>query len=355
MVEGFLLVLPQSKHHFMLSLFNKPILTCAFALLFSVQWTNAQTFKGVHSFAFYNVENLFDTEDDPAIDDAEYLPTSDLKWDERRLSAKINNLARVIDSLGDEDGPEIIGFAEIENRPVVELLLSHQRLAGKKYKLAHFDSPDARGIDVGLAYKSGSYTLQHAVVLPVKLADEPNFATRDILLAEFSHKKTRFYVLANHWPSRRGGEEASRPKRMAAAEVARGAVDSLLNLNPNAKILLMGDFNDEPFDAPVQYLVNGKPGSVKLTNAMEPLKKQDIGSLYYQKKANLIDQIIYSPAMADAKGNFVVVEGSARVFNAPWLQETDARFAGQPFRTFAGKKYLGGYSDHFPVYIHIKP
>lgn len=339
----------------MLPLFNKPIFTCTVVLLLSMQWAYAQSVKGVHSFAFYNVENLFDIEDDPSIDDAEYLPTSDLKWDEVRLSAKINNLARVIDSLGDVDGPEIIGFAEIENRPVVELLLSHEKLAGKQYKLAHFDSPDGRGIDVGLAYKSGSYDLIKAVTLPVRLTDEPNFATRDILLTEFSHKKNRFYVLANHWPSRRGGEEASRPKRMAAAEVARKAVDSLLTLNANAKILLMGDFNDEPFDDPVQFLVNGKPGSVKLTNAMEPLKKQDIGSLYYQKKANLIDQIIYSPAMADAKGNFVVVEGSARVFNAPWLQETDARFVGQPLRTFAGKKYLGGYSDHFPVYIHIKP
>ncbi len=339
----------------MLSPFRKLFFLGLFFSLLLSQVFQAQAQKGNHTIAFYNVENLFDTEDDPDIDDAEYLPTSELKWDEGRLQIKFDRIARVVDSLGDADGPEIIGFAEIENRQVVEMLLNQDRLKSKKYQLVHFDSPDARGIDVGIAYKSGVYKVNFARPLPVSLPDEPNFNTRDILLAQFSYGKTIFYVLANHWSSRRGGEEASRPKRQASAEVARYTVDTILARDPQAKIMLIGDFNDEPFDSPVKYLVNGKEGSPTLTNAMEPLKQNNVGSLYYQKKPNLIDQIIFSAAFSNSKSKFAVVSGSAAVYNPMWLQETDERFAGQPFRTFAGKKYLGGYSDHFPVYIHIKP
>jgi len=339
----------------MLSSFKTKIFSFLLIGNLLLQVAHVQAQKGNHTFAFYNVENLFDTEDDPAIDDAEYLPTSELKWEETRLATKFNRIARVLDSLGDADGPEIIGFAEIENRQVVEMLLNHDRLKSKKYQLVHFDSPDARGIDVGIAFKSDLYKLNFAKPLAVTLKDEPNFATRDILLAQFSAGKTHFYVLANHWPSRRGGEETSRPKRQAAAEVARITVDSILSRDPQAKIMLIGDFNDEPFDSPVQFLVNGISGSTALINAMEPLKRNNVGSLYFQKKPNLIDQIIFSPGFVNPKSKYAVLPASASVFNPTWLQESDERFAGQPFRTFSGKKYLGGYSDHFPVFIHVKP
>jgi len=355
MVAGFLLDLPQSKHHFMLSSSKILFFFKLVIIIFLSQSIDCQAQKVIHSLAFYNVENLFDTEDDPEIDDAEYLPTSELKWDETKLLTKMNRLAKVLDSLGDEDGPEIIGFAEIENRPVVEKLLSHERLQKKNYKLIHFNSPDARGIDVGLAYKSDLYRVNFAVHLPVAMPDDPNFLTRDILIINLTYKKTNFYVMVNHWPSRRGGEEASKPKRMAAAEVARAASDSILAKNPRAKILLMGDFNDEPFDESIQFLIKGKVGGVTLINAMEQLKINNQGSIYYQKKPNLIDQIIFSPSFVDKKSKFIVVDKSAAIFNPKWLQETDERFAGQPFRTFAGKKYLTGYSDHFPVFIQIKP
>jgi predicted extracellular nuclease len=309
------------------------------------------------SVAFYNLENLFDTEDDPNKDDQEFLPTSDSKWTPERYQQKLTNMASVIEKLGDADGPEILGVCEIENRKVLEDLAAQPTLASRNYKVIHFESPDVRSIDVALFYKESVFKPIEQTAVPVTLPNAEE-KTRDILKVKGILNGDTITILVNHWPSKRGGAEESDPKRAAAAKTAREIVDQEQIKNQKAKILLMGDFNDTPDSKAITDVLNANKNAEaepnrQLYNAFAQMAEDKKGSYYYKGEWDMIDQMMLSKSLlTDKKLHYV--PNSATIVNDERITEKEGKFAGAPLRTYAGKKYLGGYSDHFPVYIKLQ-
>ena len=312
---------------------------------------------GPITVGFYNMENLFDTEDDPEIDDQEYLATSELKWDVARYQTKLNNLGKVIRQMGDEDGPELLGACEIENRKVLEDLIQTKELKDRNYSIVHFNSPDARGIDVALLYKAAVFRPVSSRLLQIQFED-PKFRTRlPLLVTGIWEGKDTVSVIVNHWPSRRGGAEASEAKRIAVARRVSSYMDSVNRCCPSRHVIIMGDFNDEPTNRSISEVLQAgdlasAQGVVVLQNAFYQLKQQGQGSHVFNNEKSMLDQIILTPNFLDKQG-LELIPGSATIVNPEWMQDK-GKYAGSPLRTYAGKKYLGGYSDHFPVYIRIQ-
>jgi len=309
--------------------------------------------KTLCTIAFYNSENLYDTLNDPGVDDEEFLPEGKNKWTGTRFEKKIENLSKVIDSLG--GGPSVLGLCEIENRFVLEELIKSKRLAPKNYGIVHTNSPDKRGIDVGLIYQMADFSPLFHKSIRVTLDSDSNFITRDILMVKGLLRKQPIYFFVNHWPSRRGGEEESRAKRIAAAKAARFSIDTILKNNPNANIVLMGDFNDEPTDVSIKEHLGAtdSPSNGILFNTSASLKTAGDGSYSYKEHWDMIDQLIVSPALLNKKGKVQWQMGSTMVYRPIWLQDKYSKHAGAPYRTYGGPKYLGGYSDHFPVFLSL--
>lgn len=304
--------------------------------------------------SFYNVENLFDTIDSPDTDDREFLPGGLNQWNSAKYQAKLSNLAKVIGQIGDEfipGGPSVIGLSEIENRLVLEDLVNTPPLKGKGYGIVHFDSPDGRGVDVGLLYKYSVMKVKAALSVPVRMPGNPGFKTRDQLVVSGEIGGEMMHFIVNHWPSRRSGPEY----RAAAATVTRRIVDSLQSAYPSAAIVIMGDLNDDPSDPSVAKILNtlGQKKELRrddLFNPMWKMFKDGVGSLAYRDSWNLFDQIIVSEPLVNApQGKFKL--NKTRVFNRKYLLNEEGQYAGYPFRTFAGGAYTGGYSDHLPVFV----
>jgi predicted extracellular nuclease len=312
--------------------------------------------------AFYNMENLFDTEDDPAIDDAEFLPQGANQWNQDRYKRKLANMAKVIDQLGSEDGPDILGMCEVENRKVLEDLVVTSALKKKGYAIAHMDSPDKRGIDVALIYKEKRFTPLYQKGYTVPFPEDQELATRDVFLVKgILDKKHDVTFIVNHWPSRRGGEKESSWKRERAAQTLRTVVDSILNMDPYANVIMMGDFNDEPLDMSMNKTLKAGKDSVEamstlLYNCMAPIKAEGRGTLKFNGGWNLFDQMVVSAAMITNKSLLHYQKGSANIYNPQWMRQTDpGDWMDAPKRTFIGKRYIeDGYSDHFPVYITLE-
>ncbi len=304
--------------------------------------------------AFYNLENLFDTQDDPAINDQDFLPTSDQKWDDARYRTKLTNMASVIEQLGSPNGPDVLGVSEVENRKVLVELLAQPALAGRNYKFIHFDSPDPRGIDVALIYKPDRFepTAQRAV--PLTLPDTV-MGTRDVLFVQGKLNGEPITFIVNHWPSRRSGTASVR-RRYAAADMVRGLVDKELQADPQARVLLMGDFNDYPTDSSItqhlraSYDAKNLPNG-QLFNALYDAHQRGEGTHFYQRKGTVLDQMILSPGLMGNTGLHFI--GTGNIYKPARLMSTDERYAGEPLRTYVGKKYLGGFSDHLPVYLTL--
>lgn len=337
---------------------SRPLLVLAAALL--VQGVHAQkeeTRYVPRPIGFYNVENLYDTLDGPN-DDAEYLPGSAKNWNAERYQAKLEQLAKVLGEMGADispDGLVAFGLCEVETRGVVEDLVNTPPLDTRGYKVVHYDSPDRRGVDVAFVYNPEYFTLLHHAKYPLNDPDDEHFRTRDQLVVSGLLDGDTVSVVVNHWPSRYGGEKRSLPKRMLAAKVGRQIIDSLLARNANARVLYMGDLNDDPVDPSVRKFLGttGEKEFVtekKLYNPMYDLYKKGIGSLAWRDSWNLFDQIIMTPALVTGEGGNLRYYGT-RVFNQPYLQQADGNYAGYPFRTYVGDNYQGGYSDHFPVYV----
>lgn len=312
----------------------------------------------VATIAFYNLENLFDTIDAPDVIDEEFLPESPKAWNTDRYKEKINNISKVIHQIGvsqNSGAPDVVGICEVENKEVVEDLISSEALKGSNMNLVHFNSPDARGIDVALIYKKSSFKVSNAKSYALKLLNNPNFASRDQLLVSGTLLDEKTHFIVNHWPSRRGGQEKSDTFRIEAAKLTRHIIDSLQLLNDNSRIIVMGDFNDDPHDKSItNYLKSsGNKENIAasyLFNPMDSLLKSGIGTLEYRDIWNLFDQIIISPEyLHHKKGQFNFQ--SAHVFNKDYLQVDEGKYKGYPKRTYVGNTYHGGYSDHFPSYI----
>ena len=210
--------------------------------------------------AFYNVENLFNTTDHPQKFDEDFLPEGRYQWTEENYEGKLSQLGKAIGGMG-KNGPHLLGLAEIEDGKVVEELLEYNRSILRKYEVVHEESPDMRGIDVALAFDPTVFTYIRHETIPFSLPDEPQYTSRDILLVEGRIGEETLYILVNHWPSRRDGARESEYKRVRAAELARAKVDSLLSLDSEANIILMGDFNDDPLDRSMDVTLKGRRGS----------------------------------------------------------------------------------------------
>ncbi len=318
--------------------------------------TVGQTKAKAAVIAFYNLENLFDTIDDPITNDAEFLPSGGNGWTSERYNSKLKNMAEVISQIGSEyvtGGPAIIGVSEIENSGVLHDLINTQALATSGYDIVHFNSPDRRGVDVGLLYRKNSFTVLNATSTRLYMASDSGFLSRDQLCVTGLIDGEAISVIVNHWPSRGNSE----PYRIAAAKLSRHLVDSLYAINPNAKIFVQGDLNDDPVDKSV-YKVLGAVGKEEkieangLFNPMWKLFKEGIGSLAYKDSWNLFDQIIVSePLIRKPSSGWYLYK--TRIFNKPFLIANEGQYAGYPFRTFSNGVFVNGYSDHLPVYVVI--
>lgn len=298
---------------------------------------------------FYNVENLFDLEDDPDKADEEFTPLGEKRWDEQRYQTKLNHLSKVISSTGAEL-PDVIGLCEVENRKVLEDLANTGKLKGKAYQIIHRESPDGRGIDVALLYNPDRIALREAGVIETFLpvGDRPN--TRLILHASGKVNDRNVHFFVNHWPSRWGGKEASEPKRLAVAENLRSYLDEVIENDPDAEIVLMGDFNDHPDDRSLTDALGAGPvgSSSELLNLMYDMHKKGLGSYNYRGEWGALDQFIVSSTLLDGSALDVKPE-SAQFIRHDWMMYVNDEGMAYPSRTYGGTNYYGGYSDHLPI------
>lgn len=333
----------------------------------------------LHTIAFYNLENLFDTINDPNINDEEYLPSNG--WTYKNYKKKLDNLSRVIAELGTSEqqrsGPTIIGVCEIENRRVLEDLVKHPRIINKNYKIVHFDSPDQRGIDTGFLYDPLHFKPTSYVNVPLYIYRDDNknakkekneetddsesidtkskrVYTRDQLLVTGLLDGEEVSFIVNHWPSRSGGEKKSSPYREAAGALNRKIIDSLFKINPNAKVITMGDLNDGPYNKSVKKEIGAvaKKEDVKkfgVFNPMEEMSNNGIGSLAYRDSWDLFDQILLSEPYINKEYSSWTY-WKAGVYNKDFLIQKEGQYKGYPLRNSNG---VPGFSDHFPVYVYI--
>lgn len=298
---------------------------------------------------FYNLENLFDTINDPKINDEEFLPQGKNKWNSERYTKKLNNLAKVILEMNGGKGMDVLGVCEIENRRVLEDLTRKTALKKVKYDIVHYDSPDGRGIDVGLIYNKKVMRVLKTSKVLVKQPSDTLPPTRNIMVVKAILGKTdTVYFFVNHWPSRRGSSDNSE-RRVFAAKTLEQAIDSVRKESKNAQLIVMGDFNDTPSDKSIEQLMEEST----LLNLMTLEKKMGNGSHYYKKEKNIFDQLMVSESLLQEKGFYVQPDGG-RIFQPDWLLGEVYKGDGPaPLRTFAGSRYLGWYSDHLPVYVDL--
>ncbi len=306
--------------------------------------------------SFYNIENLFDTLDDPEINDADFLPEGKFNWATKKYKNKLVNMAKVISQIGDMqngkvkfNGPTFLGVAEIENRKVLEDLVAEPILKKSNYGIVHEDSPDHRGIDVAFLYKKDQFkVLSHSTYEYVD--PDSDKKSRDQLLVTGMFEGEKMHFIINHWPSR----GAPSPKRVIAAKICRKTVDSLLADDANAKIYIMGDFNDTPQNESLRYLkhktISAKQKDKKVVKLLNHFDKVKMGTIGYQGVWSVFDMIIISPGAEKGPG---YKYASLKIFDRPWIYVTDGPQAGYPKRTHEFGNYINGYSDHLPVYMYL--
>ncbi len=315
----------------------------------------------VATVGFYNLENLFDTIHDAHKRDYEYLPDGIKKWNAEKYNDKLFNMARVISQIGRSDnnkGVDILGVSEVENRRVLEDLVKQTPIKKRNYQIAHFESPDKRGIDVGLLYNPKTFQLLKTTKYRYQpiLAKNDTLFTRDQLLVSGLLYGDKVHIIVNHWPSRRGGEKRSRPLRNGAAKVTRHIADSLLQADSNAKIFIMGDLNDDPINESVKKVIRTKAKKRKMSqeffyNPWEKRYKKGIGTLAYRDSWNLFDQILLSYPVVKANDGFVFAK--AEIYKKKFMITQEGRYKGYPKRTFSNGKYVSGFSDHLPVCVYL--
>ncbi len=310
---------------------------------------------------FYNLENFYDTVDNPIVSDNEFTPEGEKNYNGKIYWKKVHNLATVISQIGTDvspDGVALLGVAEIENDTVLTDLIHDPLIKNRNLKIVHYDSRDIRGVDVGLLYNPKYFKPEKSdklfVLLPNSTPEDPHY-TRDVLWVQGKLDGETINIYINHWPSRLGGEERSAPNRAAAALVCKKHIDSLALLNPNQKVIIMGDLNDDPISPSVAKVLNakGKKEEVKeggLFNPWVDMYKKGIGTIGYQDAWSLFDQILVSQSWLthQQSGYFFMKQF---IFNKEYMVENQGRFKGYPMRTWDGNTYREGYSDHFPTYI----
>ncbi len=319
---------------------------------------------------FYNVENLFDTEDDPLTSDDEFTPEGSKEWDETRYAKKIDDLAKVFGSISDEL-PAMIGLCEIENKEVLVELITHPDMKKKNYLIVHEESPDTRGIDVALLFDQDVFKYQFHESLRIDFPWDSDIKTRDILhVVGHFEGEDKVHIFVNHWPSRRDGVRETEPKRMEVAGVLREKLNEIYLDETNPKIIVMGDFNDAPDNKSVEYVMNClNAESVEsgqhdlnegqLLNLSYPhllsmdFKHNELGTLVHDGQWEILDQMMCSQGMlSNPEG--LQVQSSSSIFNPDWILYKRKDGSSTPNKTYGGTNYYGGYSDHLPVYLILK-
>lgn len=338
---------------------NKLIFSTLLFCLSIPAFAQKREFK-VAVIAFYNLENFYDTVNNTLIDDEEFLPNGIRNYNSKVYWNKVGNLATVISQMGTDinpDGPAILGVAEIENDTVLNDLVRHPLLNDRGYHFVHYDSKDARGVDVALLYNPKYFIPVKSKKLFVQIPNgsKDAYFTRDVLFVTGMFDGEEIHVLVNHWPSRRGGEERSEPGRIAAALVNKKVIDSLLSTDEKAKIVVMGDLNDDPLNNSITQVLKAKGkkdevGASDLFNPWTELYKKGIGTLAYNDSWGLFDQIMLSHAWLD-KQQSKFFYFRQQIFNKEFMKENAGKYKGYPMRTWDGNSYRGGYSDHFPTYV----
>lgn len=353
-----------------------------FIALFAIFSGNAQQKKYIiHTVAFYNFENLFDTINGPN-NDEEWLPKGTMNWTGKKYKKKLQNLERVLSEIGTGENPNnsptLIGGCEIENRRVLEDLVKQPKMLAKDYGIVHFDSPDKRGIDVALLYQKKHFKPTSFVNIPLYIyrnnaakvtkkekeevtddnteaAPDDRVYTRDQLLVTGFLDGEEVNVIVNHWPSRSGGEKKSSPFREAAGALNRKIIDSLIKVNPNAKIITMGDLNDGSYNKSVKNEIGAKLKKTELKeprdiyNPFEQMAKEGNASLFYRDAGDIFDQIMVSQQFCLADHDSFRY-WKAGIYNKPYLIQTTGQYKGYPLRNSLSEP---GFSDHFPVYIYL--
>lgn len=314
--------------------------------------------KSTAVIGFYNLENLFDTIDDPNTNDADFLPDGSYQWNTERYERKLANMSKVISLVAKEyGGPVAMGVSEIENERVMLDLVNHPYLKSFNYGVVHHDSPDRRGVDVALIYQKDRFKVIDKVPYRLVTADT-SFRTRDQLLVKgVIDGIDTVHIIVNHWPSKLGGEKRSMPKRIAAAELSKHISDSIMQSNHAAKVIILGDLNDNPNAKSIVNFLGAKSKAKEtnvdqLFNPMYKLYMDGIWSYVYRDEPNVIDQIIISYGLLNAQTGFKY--SGVNIFRANFLLTKSGSYEGTPFRTYAAGTYLGGYSDHLPVYIILE-
>lgn len=329
------------------------------SLLFAALMLSAQEKKEykIGTVAFYNLENLFDTI--PGANDIEFTPESAKNWNTEKYFSKMERMGNVISQLGSDvtgTAPMIVGVSEVENITPLKDLVNSSALKQYNYQIVHVDGPDRRGVDCALLYRPEFFKVTNVRMHRIKTAQE-GFITRDQLLISGIYDGEEMHFIVLHWPSRLGGEKRSLPRRIETATTTRAIFDSIMKINPNAKIIAMGDLNDDPTNESVKNVCKTVAQKSiiepdKLYNPMEELFRKGVGSLAYGDKWNLFDQMIFSPAFVN-NDKKTYTHYQSHVFNKSFLTQKEGRYKGYPLRTYVGSTYQHGYSDHFPVYTFI--
>jgi predicted extracellular nuclease len=314
---------------------------CTLIILFwSFKSVETKTESG-YEVLFYNVENLFDTENDSLKNDNEFTPSGHKQWDYSKYFSKINNLAKVI-AASSNSYPDFIGVCEIENEKVLNDLFRHPILQKQNYQIIHFDSPDYRGIDVGFAYKKEYLKLTSFFIIPIKLPSKR--ATRDILIIEgfVPNKMDSVRFVINHWPSRFGGQKKSEGNRIHIANELSRALDSIAKIRVNYTTIIMGDFNDTPQDKSLQILQNND------FTFVYPDISSGVQTIKWQKKWYMYDGFLVNNKSYNTN-DFI-----SQIIQFPWILVEDKKAGLQPFRSFKGHFYQNGFSDHLPVLLKVQ-
>lgn len=337
--------------------------------------SRAQSKVKGHVIGFYNLENLFDIYDDPAKNDEEFLPDGKNKWTEVKYAKKVHNMAQVIRAMHDDNGcwHTVLGISEIENRMVIEDLVSDPQIASANYQIVHYDGPDRRGVDVAMLYDPTRFKYIDSESIPftfegsnIKFSldkeGQEHFRTRDILMVHGTIEGEHFAIYVCHLPSRVGGKGGD--LRSRGAEIIYNHARQMERRYSGLKVVVMGDMNDNPTDESQVVYLHGRDRQEQALrsdffNPFIAMLKDGYGSLAYRGEWNIYDiiQMNYNLAYAPHGGLTVqpVVKNKyyARIFSKPFMTQQSGQYKGTPFRTFSNGAFIGGYSDHYPTYIVI--
>jgi hypothetical protein len=329
------------------------------ALLISILFSrlNAQNSKlSSVKIMFYNVENLFDIYDDTLKDDDDFLPWGLMHWNLTRYNKKINGLYKTIVAAGDWSPLPVVSLCEVENRKVLEDLVNNTYLSKYGYDILHEDSPDRRGIDVCMIYRSDLVKIiDYKYWIPKGIVKE-NFSSRSILYVKLEIDNDTLHLFVNHWPSRRGGVLSGEELRILIASAIREKADSLIQCkNAGDKIIIMGDFNCTPYDREMKTLLASDEKDNSLINLSGNLAKEGIGTYRFRGTWEMIDQVIVSESLLSCSRGLYTDTEFLTIFRPDFLLVRDQKYPGfTPLSTYRGYRYQGGFSDHLPVLLTLK-